>query len=265
VQQHLLSPLGIRSAVDFDARGPGSIEPVGYMRYGLGPLRPAIATGAGWMFGAGELALTASDLAKYDISLIDQSLLSPASYAALEHTVLLANGVSSGYGLGVDVGTTNGHRNISHTGEVAGFTAANMIFPDDSAAIVVLTNQDAAPASGAIADQLAAVLFSSEDAATQARTARATRIFAGLQRGTIDRSLFTPDANAYFSAQALQDFKSTLGPLGAPTAFVQTRQQLRGGMLERVYRVTFPTRALRVWTYEMPNGKIEQYQIAPMG
>lgn len=146
LQQHILRPLGMRSATDFDANGPGSIEPVGYMRYGLGPLRPAIATGAGWMFGAGELALTASDLAKWDISVIDRSLLTPASYAALEHTVLLANGVSSGYGLGVDVGTTNGHRNISHTGEVAGFTAANMIFPDDSAAIVVLTNQDAAPA-----------------------------------------------------------------------------------------------------------------------
>ncbi|HEX9084066.1 MAG TPA: hypothetical protein VF836_04960 [Gemmatimonadaceae bacterium] len=27
----------------------------------------------------------------------------------------------------------------------------------------------------------------------------------------------------------------------------------------------FPNRAIRVWTREMPDGKIEQYQIAPIG
>ena len=265
VKRRILDPLGLESAVDFDAKGPSSIEPVGYMRYGLGPLRPATSTGAGWMYAAGELAMTASDLARWDISMIDQSLLSPASYRTMETTVLLANGVSSGYGLGVDVGMENGRRAISHGGEVAGFTAQNVVYPDDSAAVVVLTNQDAAPASGAIAQEVGRVLFTTQDAQTQARTTLAHRIFEGLQHGTIDRSLFTPDANAYFSQQALEDFSSSLGPLGAPESFVQTGQQYRGGMLERSYRVTFPARVLRVWTYEMPDGKLEQYQVAPVG
>ena len=35
------------------------------------------------MFAAGELAMTARDLAAWDISLIDQTVLSPASYRAL--------------------------------------------------------------------------------------------------------------------------------------------------------------------------------------
>jgi len=265
VRTRILEPLGLHSAVDFDARGPSSVEPVGYMRYGLGPLRPAPSTGAGWMYGAGELAMTPRDLATWDISLIDRSLLAPASYRAMETTVLLENGVSSGYGLGVEVGQLSGHRAISHSGEVSGFTAENMVFPDDSAAVVVLTNQDAASAAGAIAQQIARRLFTTEDAETQSRTARAHRIFEGLQHGTIDRSLFTADANAYFSAQALHDFQSGLGPLGTPTEFVQTGQAKRGGMLERSYRVTFPHRTLRVWTYEMPDGKLEQYQVAPVG
>src|SRR6185312_9174839 len=187
VRTRILEPLHIASAVDFDAHGPSSIEPVGYMRYGLGPLRPAIPTGPGWMFGAGELAMTPSDLAKWDISMIKQSLLAPASYKAMETTVLLKNGVSSGYGLGVEVGQVGGHRMISHSGEVSGFTAENMVFPDDSAAIVVLTNQDAAPASGAIAQQVSRVLFTTEDAMTAERTARARSIFEGLQKGTVDR------------------------------------------------------------------------------
>lgn len=265
VRTRVLEPLGITSAIDFDALGPTSVQPIGYMRYGLGPLRPATSTGPGWMYGAGELAMTASDLAKWDIAMIRQSLLKPESYRAMETTVLLRNGTSANYGLGVDVDMSGGHRIVEHSGEVAGFTAENIVYPDDSAAVIVLTNQDAAPASTLIAIAIGRTLFTTEDADTQNRTARARAIFDGLQRGTIDRSSLTADASAYFSAQALTDFQSTLGPLGAPTAFVQTAQHERGGMLERIYRVTFAGRSLRVWTYEMPDGKLEQYQLAPAG
>jgi D-alanyl-D-alanine carboxypeptidase len=265
VRTRILDPLGITSAVDFDAGGPTSVQPIGYMRYGLGPLRPATSTGPGWMYGAGELAMTARDLAKWDIAMINQSLLKPDSYRAMETTVLLKSGVSANYGLGVDVDMSGGHRTIEHSGEVAGFTAENIVYPDDSAAVIVLTNQDAAPASSLIAYGIGRTLFSSEDADTQNRTARARAIFDGLQHGSIDRSVLTADASAYFSAQALTDFQSTLGPLGAPTAFVQTVQRERGGMLERIYRVTFAGRTLRVWTYETPDGKLEQYQLAPAG
>lgn len=265
VRTRILDPLGMKSAVDFDAKGPSAVQPVGYMRYGLGPLRPATSTGPGWMYGAGELAMTASDLAKWDIAMIDQSLLKPESYRAMQTTVLLKSGVSANYGLGVDVDMSSGHRTIEHSGEVAGFTAENIVYPDDSAAVIVLTNQDAAPASTLIAIAIGRTLFTTEDADTQARTSRARAIFDGLQHGTIDRSLLTADANAYFSAQALTDFQSTLSPLGTPTAFVQTAEHERGGMLERIYRVTFAGRAVRVWTYEMRDGKLEQYQLSPTG
>ena len=265
VRTRILDPLGIASAVDFDAKGPTSVQPIGYMRFGLGPLRPATSTGPGWMYGAGELAMTARDLAKWDIAMIDQSLLKPESYRAMQTAVLLKSGVSTNYGLGVDVDMQSGHRTIEHSGEVAGFTAENIVYPDDSAAVIVLTNQDAAPASTLIAIGIGRTLFTTEDASTQTRTARARAIFDGLQHGTIDRSQLTADASAYFSTQALSDFQSTLAPLGAPAAFVQTGQHERGGMLERVYRVTFPGRTLRVWTYEMPDGKLEQYQLSPAG
>jgi hypothetical protein len=213
----------------------------------------------------GELAMTSRDLAAWDISIIRHSLLKPESYRALTSPVGLTNGASTGYGLGVDVSMQGGRFMIEHSGEVSGFTAENIVFPDDSVAIVVLTNQDAAPAAGAIAGQISQVLFATEDALAASRTAQARAIFEGLQRGTIDRSLFTSNANAYFSQQALADFASSLGPLGAPTAFLQTRKSERGGMVSRSYRVSFPNRTLRAWTFEMPDGKLEQYQIAPAG
>jgi len=264
VRTRILTPLGLQSASDFDA-SPSAANPTGYLRYALGPLRPAPDAGSGWMWAAGELAMTASDLAKWDISMIRRSLLAPSSYSQLETEVRLKNGSGTAYGFGVGVAMQGGRLMIEHNGEVSGFTAENMVYPDDSVAIVVLTNQDAAPASGAIARQISTLLFATDDALAQSTTAQARKIFEALQQGKIDRSLFTPNANAYFSDQSLKDFASSLAPLGAPTGFVQTAQQKRGGMTLRVYRATFPNRSLRVWTYEMPDGKLEQYQVAPQG
>ena len=264
IRTRVLAPVGLESASDFDA-SPSAANATGYLRYALGPLRPAPDAGSGWMWAAGELAMTASDLAKWDISMIRRSLLAPRSYSELETEVRLKNGSGTGYGLGVSVRMLGGRLFIEHNGEVSGFTAENMVYPDDSTAVVVLTNLDAAPASGTIAAQIAGLLFATDDALAQSTTAAARTIFSGLQQGKIDRSLFTSNANAYFSDQALKDFASSLGPLGAPTGFVQTGTQKRGGMVLRVYRATFPNRALRVWTYEMPDGKLEQYQVSPQG
>ncbi len=263
IQTRILNPVGISTARDFDA-SPRAVDATGYIRYALGPLHPAPDAGKGWMYGAGFLAMTASDLAKWDISMINQSLLTPASYREMFHETTLNNGAPSGYGLGVFTQMSGGHFLIEHDGEVSGFTTHNFVYPEDSAAIVVLTNQDAAPASAAIASGIARLLFTVEDALAANRTAQARAIFEGLQKGTVDRSLFTSNANGYFSETALKDFASSLSPLGAPVTFVQTSTSRRGGMTLRSYRATFNGRSLRVWTFETPDGKLEQYQVAPI-
>jgi D-alanyl-D-alanine carboxypeptidase len=263
LREKVFVPLGMTSVSDVDQQKLGDSDPTGYLRYALGPLRPAPKEGKGWLFAAGELAMQAQDLAKWDISIIDQKLMKPASYRELSLDTLLKNGISTRYGLGVTVSSINGHRALSHGGEVSGFTAENIVFPDDRAAIVVLTNQDAASASGAIANGIAPLLFATNDPATPAKLEQAKKIFADLQKGGIDRSLFTDNANFYFSEPALKDFASGLAPLGTPQQFVQVSQSLRGGMTLRIYRITFAgNRSLRAWTYEMPDGKLEQYQIA---
>jgi D-alanyl-D-alanine carboxypeptidase len=265
LQERVFTPLGMKSVSDSDQEKLGDTDPAGYLRYALGPLRPAPKEGKGWLFAAGELAMPAQDLAKWDISIMDQKLMKPTSYRELSTDVLLKNGLSTHYGLGVDVNSQAGHRALSHGGEVSGFTAQNIVFPDERAAVVVLTNQDATSASGAIAGGIAPLLFATSDPATPAKLEQARKIFAGLQQGTIDRSLFTDNANSYFSEPALKDFAAGLGPLGTPTSFTQASQSLRGGMTLRVYLVKFPQKTLRAWTFEMPDGKLEQYQVAPIG
>ena len=264
LQQNVFKPLGMSSAYDIDKAKLMESDPVGYYRFALGPLHPAPKEGPGWLFAAGEIAMTAEDLARWDVSVMDQKLLKPESYQQLGIDTLLKNGLSTRYGLGVSLGANNGRRTLSHGGEVSGFTAQNTIFPDDRAAVVVLTNQDAADAGGAITQAIIPLLFETADSATAPKAEQARRIFAGLQKGTIDRSRFTDNANFYFSDVALKDFADSLASYGEPRSFDQINQSLRGGMTLRVYIARFANgKALRIWTFELPDGKLEQYQIAP--
>jgi len=262
LRQRVFTPLQMTSVFDVDAAPLPADDPARYLRYALGPLRPAPKEGKGWLFAAGELAMTAQDLAKWDISLIDESLLRPESYRQLERETLLGGGAGAHYGLGVSVNTVDGRRVISHGGEVSGFTAQNAVYPDQRTAVVVLTNLDATSASEQIATKIAQLLFATTDPGTEAATAQARKIFEGLQKGQIDRTLFTSNANAYFSEQAVKDFAASLGPLGAPQELTQIAQSLRGGMTLRRYRVKFANKTLRAWSFAMPEGKLEQFMVA---
>jgi CubicO group peptidase (beta-lactamase class C family) len=262
LQKRVFVPLHMTTVSNTDAAPLGPEDPMRYLRYALGPLRPAPKEGRGWMFAAGELAMTAHDLALWDVSMIDQTILKPSSYRAMQTEVELNNGVGSRYGLGVSIGTSDGRRVISHGGEVSGFTARNEVYPDDRVAIVVLTNMDATSTPEQIASSISKTIFASTDPATPKTTEQMRKIFDELQKGRIDRAQFTSNANAYFDEQAIKDFAASLGPLGTPQEFVQAGQSLRGGMTLRRYRIKFPTKTLRLTTFIMPDGKIEQYQIA---
>jgi CubicO group peptidase (beta-lactamase class C family) len=259
LSERIFAPLGMKSVMDIDQNPLPESDPAGYMRYAIGPLRVAPEEGKGWMFAAGELAMTAEDLAKWDISMIKQSVLRQASYAEMEREVVLKNGLGTRYGLGVDVRKALGQRAIEHGGEVSGFTAHNLVFPDARMAVAVLTNEDSVGASEDIAHSIATLLFREADAGKQEDQSR--EIFAALQQGKINRALFTGNGNSYVTEQALEDFASSLGPLGSPTEFTQTAKQDRGGMTLRSFEVRFPQKTLAVWEQIMPDGKIEQYQV----
>jgi len=73
LREKVFTPLDMKSVMNIDQEKLGDTDPTGYMRYALGPLHPAPKEGKGWLFAAGELAMPARDLAKWDISIIDQS------------------------------------------------------------------------------------------------------------------------------------------------------------------------------------------------
>ena len=264
IRENVLDPLHLQGVFNSYTQRD-KLQVTGYVSNALAPVRVLPLEGNGWYFGDGDLAMPASTLAQWDIGIIEQKLLSPASYKLFETPFVLANAESSHYGLGTFVCDRDGHRELEHGGEVGGYVSENIVFPDDGIAIVVLTNQVASDAASIIGNGIARELLPairSTSAAPDAFAATLKTILTGLQQGQIDRSLFTSDTNDYFNMDTLADFKSTLAPLDTITSITRSSTEQRGGMTGSTYRVTYSGgTTLTVSTYAQPDGKIEQFLI----
>jgi CubicO group peptidase (beta-lactamase class C family) len=264
LRARILAPLHLSSAADYDAHGVPQGGPVGYQRHALSPPRPAPPDQPGWSFGSGELAMTASDLATWDINLMNRSLLSPASYDALETPIKLPGGADTHYGLGVHLRDAGTHHAIQHTGEETGFTAYNEVFPADHAAVAVLVNEDATPASGVIGRQIEAIAFGIPRAApSDLSAARLAGMLSDLANGHIDSDQLNANARFYFSPAVVADYRRSLAPLGPLIGVHERASEARGGMVFHVYDVEYLTRRVLVTTYELPDGRLGQLLVEP--
>jgi hypothetical protein len=68
--------------------------------------------------------------------------VSAASYREMTTPPTLPGGAPSNYGFGLAIGTLAGHRAITHSGGIPGFTTVQLYLPDDSVQVVVFTNSD---------------------------------------------------------------------------------------------------------------------------
>ena len=184
LRANVLEPLGMHSAIDLSDGKWSDADPSGYHNFALGPPRATTPEGGAWVYACGELAMTASDLALWDISLMNGTILKPASLKELTTEMLLKNGTGTGYALGLAVRTdANGHRRWSHSGGTAGFFSHNVTLPDDRMAVTVLTNGQGNAA--ALLEQRIADLLLAPAADPDGKVAldRARSLFAGLQKG----------------------------------------------------------------------------------
>jgi CubicO group peptidase (beta-lactamase class C family) len=265
LRSHVFVPLGMHPIDQDLAVGPGF--PIGYRRNALGPVRPETPAGRGWLYAAGELAMTASDLARWDIARMNRALLPARDWIEQETPIILSNGVSSNYGLGVFLRDINGHHAIDHGGEAVGFLSTNTVFPHDREAVVVLVNAWFGNAHDRIARGITDVLHP-QATSDEESVAVARGIYEQLRAGRIDRALFTADANYYFTDQVLGDYRDSLGPLGDPQSFTAAGPpRLRGGFVNRNYRLAFAGRQLTIVTYAEPgaHGRFEQFLVMPGG
>lgn len=262
LEKRVLQPLGMKSAIDLDEHQLTEGDATGYTRFALGPPRPVQPEAPGWVYAAGELAMTAHDLALWDISLMEHRLLNSASFDAMTTPARLRNGAPTTYGLGIGVANDEGRLRLSHGGAVSGFVSSNSIWPEQGAALVVFANMDGANATGGMVSGVSQLLLANaEDANAAAALKKAREIFDGLREGRIDRELFSANGASYFTQQALSDSAESLKGLGAVETFRQTGASLRGGMTVRSFQIRFKEKSLRLVTLTLADGKLEQYLV----
>ncbi len=262
LSKRFLQPLGMTSAIDLADGSMPLADAAGYTHFATGPQRPVKAEARGWLYAAGELAMTAHDLALWDISLIEHRLLKAAAFEQFITPARLLNGTTTRYALGVGVTEAEGHPKLAHGGAVSGFVSQNTVWPDQGTAVVVLSNTDGSAAPASITSQIAPLVLPQEDdAQAEPAVRQARQILDGLIEGRIDQALLTPNADAFFTSQVLADAASSLKSLGPVEALRQISSELRGGMTYRHFEIRFKTKALHLSTLTVPGGKLEQYLI----
>jgi D-alanyl-D-alanine carboxypeptidase len=256
LSRHVFAPLHMTQVTEYSAARVTAGDAAGYTRYGLGPVVPAPKEGSGWLFGAASLAMRPSDLARWDLSLIDRSLLKPESYKLEFEPVVLKSGRTHDYGLGLEVESIHGRLRIGHAGGGSGFLADNRVWPRERTAIVVLTNNDwVDPAD--LTDRIAFVVL-----APTPEEARVRQLFQAFQSGRVDRGLFSFVGNFYLTATVLADLQSSLSPLGPARLIELERETQRGGMTTRRWKILCRGARLEAIERSHPDGKIDEFMIA---
>jgi D-alanyl-D-alanine carboxypeptidase len=268
LNQHIFGPLGMHPLDQDNTNTPAF--PAGYHRFALGPVRVAQPPSRGWLYAAGELSMTAADLAKWDVARMNRALIPARDWVEQETPVLRTDGRTNGYGLGVYNILQRERRVINHGGEAVGFLTQNTVYPDTKDAIIVFTNADFSGATGTLTEGIEKIVLDSpEPALTKEgdRLGDVRSVYAMLAGGKVDRAKFTQNLNFYFDGTALADYKDSLAPLGAPTSIdMRGQPRLRGGFVNRNYTIHYAGHPdLTLVTYAEPgaNGRWEQYMIMP--
>lgn len=255
LRSHIFVPLKMMRATEDDTAPLPLSDAAFYTRHANGPIRSAQREGAGWRFGSGELAMSPSDLARWDISLMSCSLLKPASYEALYTSTKLKDGGDTGYSLGLNVWSNHGRLGLGHGGADSGSRAENRVWPSEKIAIVALTNNGWA-GPGDVINRVANIVLP-----PTAPEALARAVFDGFQKGQIDRTLFSNNANAYLTPAALADQKTGLAPLGPVRFFARLDEGELGGMHTQSWKIVTAKATLTAVELIRPDGKLEEFEV----
>ncbi|MEW5899883.1 MAG: serine hydrolase domain-containing protein [Acidobacteriota bacterium] len=277
--RRILEPLRLHNT-HFEPRPAGHDFARGHSTFALSPPEDAVPGASGWIAAAGALYSTPSDLARWDLALMEGKVLKPESYALMTTPRRLADGRASGYGCGLSVGERNGELVLSHNGAVSGFYALNTMVPSSRSAVVMLSNFDNYDAVNAVFTPVLRTLFPPEKAAPVEPARKepprsnapsvagpsavevAKAFFRRLQAADVDRSELGEEFSWFLTGAKISGASSRLKPYGDPAdAEVQSIGE-RGGMEVSTVRLTFKSGVLRALMYRTPDGKIQQFFVS---
>lgn len=262
--RHILGPLGLRHTV-YEPAAPGPELAQGYASFALGPFEAAKPEARGWLAAAGAINSTASDLAAWDLALLDGRVLKPESLRTMTERRTLTDGRLSDYGCGLRIVVQDGLTVLKHNGAVAGYLAYNAMIPATRSAVVVLSNCEEETALANLHATLLSLL--TRQPARLPKIAgppadQAARAFwSRLQAGEVVRAELGEEFSAFLTPEKLQGAAARLKPFGAPKKVTLERLSERGGMEVSTLRFTFDSGPLSGLMYRSPDGRIQQFFI----
>lgn len=139
--QRIFTPLGMaHTAYEGNERSSGP-RAAGHSK-GKSGFSPARALSMTQPYAAGALVSNVDDLARWDQAITDGKLLNAASWKKAFTPYTLANGKSTGYGYGWEIGKLNGANTIAHGGGINGFSTYALRIPEEKVYVAVLSNAD---------------------------------------------------------------------------------------------------------------------------
>jgi len=140
LQSNIIEPLGMRATYsNADATTLVRQRTVSYSPSQVGGYRIEISPSTG--FGDGPILTTIEDLFLWDQNFYRNRL--PGGQAIIQHMLTsgqLNSGLSTGYGLGLFLGSYRGLKTVFHGGGWAGYRAEIMRFPSQQFTVILLAN-----------------------------------------------------------------------------------------------------------------------------
>ena len=265
LERRILRPLGLVHTV-FQPSATAPRLARGYMTFALGPPEPATPEGPGWVSSAGALYSTPTDLATWDLALMDGKLLKPESYKLMTTPRTLAPGAVSNYGCGLAIGRLNNQPVLTHAGAVAGFYALNTMVPSSRSNVVLLSNFDSYDAVNAVYRQVMNALVPPPAESTGVPSIAgppapeaARLLFLALQQGHVDRAQLGEEYSYFLTDEKIAAASARLKPWGEPVRVEVESVSERGGMEVARTRLIFANGVLRGLMYRTPDGKVQEF------
>jgi len=268
VTDRLLRRVGMDHASFAPAPAPASQGlAIGYESFALSDPQPAPREPESWLYAAGAMYASATDLAKWDLALVDGRVLKPREYAEMTSPRPLRDKRSSMYGCGLSVTQMRGDTVLSHGGEVNGFLAQNGVVPRTRSAVVLLTNSQFGDPAGIYRTLLALVVKDGAPGAKPPTVPGSTMKDAGLamlrqlQSGTLDRGNLGAEFNLFMTDARLREATARLSPFGEPTGTDVDGPFERGGMEVSQFHFSFHSGRLDALMYRTPDGKVQEFLV----
>jgi D-alanyl-D-alanine carboxypeptidase len=240
-----------------------------------GPTQPAPTMLESWPGAAGAIVSTVGDLAAWDIALASGKVIGRDSFALMSSPGRLANGKLTDYGMGLEVGSHEGHARIAHGGGTPGSLTMNATYPNDRLDIIVLENSlHGQP--GAIESAVLETMY--PDALAAARKAapgedlsvrpRIVQLLDRLLNGTLAQSELSPQMQKVLTPDVLKQGAAHFSTFGAPTAIIfKSKDDTSFEATWYVYRIEFAQGEVRNFEVQLDNksGIVTGLQLAPAG